>query len=180
MTTVALQLPVKGAAALQGSITGPQTGRVYTVNTLGQVLVDSTDAADLQAKNGFIPVLSATSSLPTSGSTTIDFGAFPGSNYASTTITFSDVYDPNAIIDAWILPATTADHSADEHVVDPPLITVTNNGDGTITINGVPSGRDPFVPALIPFGNTANSQMPVPQAQVMPYGKWNVGYAFSP
>jgi hypothetical protein len=179
MATVALQLPVKGEAALQGSVLGPQTGRVYTVNTLGQVLVDSTDAADLQAKNGFIPILSATSSLPTSGSTTVDFGAFPGGNIASTTITFSDVYAPNAIIDAWVLPAATADHTADEHVVDPPLVTVTNNGDGTITINALPSGRDPFVPALIPFGG-ANSQMPIPQAQVMPYGKWNVGYAFSP
>jgi len=56
------------------------------------------------------------------GSTTIDFGAFPGDTNVSKAITGQSAIEAGALVDAWLTPAATADHSADEHVVDGPTI----------------------------------------------------------
>lgn len=51
------------------------------------------------------------------GTAIVDFGPFPGQSDTSVL-----VLDPNIIagslVEAWILPTTTADHSPDEHVVE--------------------------------------------------------------
>lgn len=56
------------------------------------------------------------------GATAIDFGAFPGSYDASLVITGQSAIVAGSIVQAWLVATATADHSADEHWVDPPFI----------------------------------------------------------
>lgn len=53
-----------------------------------------------------------------SGSTTIDFGAFPGASDASVAVTGQAGIVAGSLVEAWILPDATADHSADEHMLE--------------------------------------------------------------
>jgi hypothetical protein len=158
------------------SLTGAVTGNVYIVDQLGRVTVDTRDALALTLQ-GWLYILSG--STPTSGVATLDFGAFPGSPMATVTVPSIDSADPNAEIDAWVIPVATTDHSADEHIADPPRV-IAAIVSGNIVISGFPSGRDLPVPPGTPFGNTAGSQMPIASQQCMPYGKWSVAWAFSP
>jgi hypothetical protein len=52
------------------------------------------------------------------GTTTIDFGAFPGGSDASIAVTGQASILAGSLVEAWLLPAATADHTADEHVVE--------------------------------------------------------------
>jgi hypothetical protein len=60
------------------------------------------------------------------GTTLLDFGPFPGR--PDTQFTYSNI--PNigasAIVEAWIFPIATLDHTADEHWVDPPRVYANN------------------------------------------------------
>lgn len=59
------------------------------------------------------------------GTTTINFGAFPGTTDTSVAVS-APAIAANSLVEAWIFPATTADHSADEHFIEPPLIVAGN------------------------------------------------------
>lgn len=52
------------------------------------------------------------------GTTTVDFGAFPGSSHVKVTITGQAAIVAGSLVEAWIRPVATADHSADEHMVE--------------------------------------------------------------
>ena len=52
------------------------------------------------------------------GTATIDFGAFPGASDTSVTVTGQASILAGSLVEAWIFPADTADHSADEHMVE--------------------------------------------------------------
>ena len=52
-----------------------------------------------------------------SGTTTIDFGAFPGGSDASVAVAQASIAS-GSLVEAWLFPAATADHTADEHVVE--------------------------------------------------------------
>lgn len=52
------------------------------------------------------------------GQTTVDFGAFPGSSDTSVTVTGQAGILVGSLVEAWIRPEATADHSADEHVFE--------------------------------------------------------------
>lgn len=180
MATITLQRTGRFQAELQRTAIGPLTGNLYLINPLGQVTVDTQDQPYFVA-HGWIPAFGQFSGQPTSGNSTLDFGAFPGQPEATLVVSSPDISDPAAIIDAWIIPAATTDHTSDEHLADPPRLAAINTTPGTsFTIYGFPSGRDLPVPPGTPFGNAANSQMPVGQQQLMPSGKWNVGWAYSP
>jgi hypothetical protein len=53
-----------------------------------------------------------------SGTTTLDFGAFPGASNATVAVTGQAGIGAGSLIGAWIVPVATADHSADEHMVE--------------------------------------------------------------
>ncbi len=55
------------------------------------------------------------------GSGTVDFGAFPGSTYATTVVTGQTDITGTSVLNVWVFPATTADHTPDDHLVDPPI-----------------------------------------------------------
>jgi hypothetical protein len=52
------------------------------------------------------------------GTAQIDFGAFPGKSDASLAITGQTGITAGALVEAWVFPADTADHSADEHMLE--------------------------------------------------------------
>lgn len=53
-----------------------------------------------------------------SGTATLDFGAFPGKSDASVAITGQPGIIATSLVEAWIRPEATADHTADEHMVE--------------------------------------------------------------
>lgn len=181
MSSIALQHPLDTLPRGARTITGIVTGARYSVDGLGRVVVDTTDAPRLLATGWLYADLTSRPGNPTSGTALLDFGAFPGSPQASLVVASPNILNPLAQIDAWVLPAATADHTSDEHLIDPPRVAAINTTPGTsFTLYAFPSGRDLPVPPGTPFGNPANSQMPVAQQQLMPVGKWNVAWAFSP
>jgi hypothetical protein len=48
----------------------------------------------------------------------LDFGVFPGSSHASVAVTGQTAILSGSLVEAWIFPAATADHTADEHLVE--------------------------------------------------------------
>lgn len=59
------------------------------------------------------------------GSTTLNFGAFPGTTDTSSAISDATILS-SSLVEAWIMPTSTSDHSVDEHWVDPPLVVAGN------------------------------------------------------
>ena len=53
-----------------------------------------------------------------SGTTSVDFGAFPGKSDTSVAVTGQTSILSGSLVEAWIFPTATADHSADEHLVE--------------------------------------------------------------
>jgi hypothetical protein len=53
-----------------------------------------------------------------SGSTTVDFGAFPGSTDTTATVTGQAGIVSGSLVGVWMRPIATADHSIDEHRVE--------------------------------------------------------------
>lgn len=52
------------------------------------------------------------------GTTTIDFGAFPGASDTSVAVTGQGSILSGSLVEAWIFPTATADHTADEHLLE--------------------------------------------------------------
>jgi hypothetical protein len=52
------------------------------------------------------------------GQTTIDFGAFPGQTDATKQITGQTGIASGSLVEAWINPVDSADHSRDEHMYE--------------------------------------------------------------
>ena len=52
------------------------------------------------------------------GTTTLDFGAFPGKAQTTRTITGQAGINASSLIEAWVGYGTTADHSEDEHAIE--------------------------------------------------------------
>jgi len=53
-----------------------------------------------------------------SGTATLDFGAFPGKSDASVDVTGQASMVSGSLVEAWIRPVATSDHTADEHMVE--------------------------------------------------------------
>ena len=106
--------------------------------------------------------------MPT-GTAIIDFGAFPGKTDASLDVTGQAAITAGSFVEAWIRPANTSDHSADEHVVDPPRVVAGNIAAGVgFTIYAVSAHGDGCWSA-----SKQNPRAP------MPYGKWTVAWVWT-
>lgn len=57
------------------------------------------------------------------GNLTIDFGPFPGKTDTSVVVTGQAGILAGSLVEAWVLPVATVDHSADEHWLDKPEVT---------------------------------------------------------
>jgi hypothetical protein len=52
------------------------------------------------------------------GTATLDFGAFPGKSDASVNVTGQTGIVSGSLVEAWIRPVDTVDHTADEHMLE--------------------------------------------------------------
>lgn len=52
------------------------------------------------------------------GTATLDFGTFPGASDTSVAVTGQAGIVAGSLVEAWIRPVATADHSADEHLME--------------------------------------------------------------
>ena len=72
-----------------------------------------------------------------SGTTTLNFGAFPGGYDTSVAVTGQAGIVAGSLVEAWIRPEDTADHTADEHMLEPFRVFAGNIAAGTgFTIYG--------------------------------------------
>ncbi|HSW91836.1 MAG TPA: hypothetical protein VLG09_04275 [Candidatus Saccharimonadales bacterium] len=115
------------------------------------------------------------------GSTTVDFGSFPGASNTSVAITGIPSILTTSLIEAWLLPVATADHSADEHIVDGPIITAGNISLGVgFTIYAVARDGIPVPDAIRSNGAPGNqSTQEHGRKAPMPYGLWTVAWVWN-
>jgi L-fucose mutarotase/ribose pyranase (RbsD/FucU family) len=110
-----------------------------------------------------------------SGTVIVDFGAFPGQSDASVTVAAPGIA-ADSLVEAWILPATTTDHSPDEHVVE------------SLTVKADQSSIVVNTSFVIRVANTSQldegpifggAQGAVPGGTgTRIYGKWNLGWVW--
>jgi hypothetical protein len=75
------------------------------------------------------------------GTATVNFGAFPGSSHATVAVTGQTGIVAGSIVNAWIRPVATADHSADEHMLETIKVHASDIVAGTgFTINAFNAG----------------------------------------
>jgi hypothetical protein len=120
--------------------------------------------------------------------TTISFGAFPGSSDASLDITGQTGIDVSSVVNAWIMPADTDDHTADEHRIETISVMAGNVVPGvgfTIYAQNTSqtnepigkSGIDGFRSIAAPtYGYAGES---VGGKGTLIYGKWTVAWKWS-
>lgn len=76
------------------------------------------------------------------GTATINFGSFPGSSHATVAVTGQAGIVAGSVVQAWIRPVATADHSADEHIVETLRVVASDIVAGTgFTINVINSSE---------------------------------------
>lgn len=130
-----------------------------------------------------------------SGSVEVNFGAFPGQSDASATIIGQAAILAGSLVEAWIMPRATADHSEDEHTVEPLRAFALNIVAGTgFTVRVVNDNRLSEPIELIPHNTsivTASattiavklaepSQRSGALGGALPrvYGRWTVGWVW--
>jgi hypothetical protein len=95
------------------------------------------------------------------GIAALDFGAFPGKSDAALDVATVGVIS-TSMVEAWIAPAATADHSADEHRVEGLKVTAVWKVNDAITINGIEAS---------PVASPVNEGHRL-------YGVWNIGWVW--
>lgn len=70
------------------------------------------------------------------GTATLNFGAFPGAPSATVDVTGQTGFTASSLAEAWVYPKATADHSADEHMIEALKVVAAYQADGTIRIYG--------------------------------------------
>lgn len=115
--------------------------------------------------------------MSTQGTATLDFGAFPGASDASIAVTGQAGILASSFVEAWIFPAATADHTADEHLVETLKVMAGNIVAGTgFTIYGINTSEinEPLEPhrgeVFRPGGRGGFG--------TRIYGKFNVGWVW--
>lgn len=100
------------------------------------------------------------------GTAIINFGPFPGVTDVTVNVTGQAGILSGSLVEAWILPAATANHSADEHWIDPPDIKAGNVVAATgFTIYGKSREGDGI-------GDKRGNAPAV-------YGEWNVAWVWN-
>jgi hypothetical protein len=119
------------------------------------------------------------------GVAVLNFGSFPGKSDASVAVTGQTNIAADSQVEAWIRLEATSDHSADEHLVDPPIVSAGNivPGDG-FTIYGVARDGVPVPNAVLRNVTERGFDTVIPNQEYgrvapMPYGQWRVSWAWA-
>jgi hypothetical protein len=115
------------------------------------------------------------------GSAVINFGSFPGSSHASVDVATAGVV-VTSLVEAWVLTVATADHSADEHMVETLKVVGAYLSDGNIRIHGFNTNQ------IVPPSTAVSSKtlgpgdavdtFPRPDAPML-YGQFSVGWVWN-
>lgn len=100
------------------------------------------------------------------GTVLLDFGAFPGNSDASVVIGGQALILAGSLVEAWIFPIATADHTADEQMLETLRVFAGNIVAGTsFTIYGFNTSgiNEPLIPTR-GRGNSGNAQALAGQA----------------
>lgn len=171
-----------GYATIQDEGT-PLTQRT-TINFTGSG-VTASDSGGITVVN--IPGGSGTGAT---GSTTVDFGAFPGKSDTSVAITGQTSITGTSIVNAWLYPKATSDHSVDEHIVETIKVFAGNIVAGTgFTIYAVNTSQvnEPLELVKGKYLTTATGPLQAPQGNrsqyitaggkgTRIYGQWTVAW----
>jgi hypothetical protein len=126
--------------------------------------------------------------MASTGTALLDFGAFPGASDASIVITGQAGILSTSFVEAWIFPAATADHSADEHVFETLKVMAGNIVAGTgFTIYGINTNQlnEPLETAgsgnFNALAGSARGFVPpsIGGNGTRLYGKFNVGWVWT-
>jgi hypothetical protein len=106
------------------------------------------------------------------GTTTVNFGTFPGATDTSVTVTGQSSILATSLVEAWVFPAATAAHSVDEHWVDGPQVMAGNivAGTGFTIYASVKPQTDAKAPT-----NSLGGKTDSPRA----YGSWTVAWVWN-
>jgi hypothetical protein len=105
------------------------------------------------------------------GTTTVNFGAFPGKSDTSVAITGQTSILSNSFVEAWLVPTATADHSADEHLLEQIKIIAGNVVAGTgFTIYALCNSE---IEGCVVVQGCMNNNSP------QLYGLWTVAWVWS-
>lgn len=190
LTSVATSITVTDAARLPGSTSLPYSAtlsdvggtEVVTVtaiagNTLTVTRAGSPRAFVMPCKVTYSNTLSVYLPIPgggalgtnNAGKTTVNFGSAPGASDTSAAVTGQTGILAGSVVEAWIEATATADHSVDEHRVEPIVVTAGSISAGvgfTIYARLEQSG---------PRTNSEDIEGNAPRA----YGLWTVGWRWS-
>jgi hypothetical protein len=111
---------VTGGTGVQEALTGTQATTlldVFTSALKGLVPASGGGTTTFLRADGTFAAPTA-SGVPTVGSTTVNFGAFPGASDTSATVTGQAGIVAGSKVKAYIMATATSDHSADEHWVE--------------------------------------------------------------
>lgn len=124
------------------------------------VAVNFTGAGVTASISGF----TATVNIPggsgsgATGTAVLDFGAFPGTGDTKVVVTGQAGILAGSIVNAWIRPVATADHTADEHILEPIRVIagliVPGTGFTIYGINANPLLGEPIEPGRNARGTT--------------------------
>jgi hypothetical protein len=93
------------------------------------------------------------------GTVLVDFGAYPGQTEAQVAVTGQGSILTSSLVEAWLMPDATTDHTEDDHLVDGPTLTVPKS----------------LIVAATGFTIKAQARDLGGRA----YGKWNVAWAWA-
>lgn len=119
------------------------------------------------------------------GTTTLDFGAFPGGSDASVAVTGQAAIVSGSVVEAWMRPVATADHTADEHMVETINIYAGNIVGGTgFTVYGFNTSQlgEEVPPAMQQIGPGASLSDTAPREGgkgTRIYGQWTIAWVWN-
>lgn len=120
-----------------------------------------------------------------SGTATLDFGAFPGASDASAVVTGQTGIASGSLVEAWLRPAATADHTADEHWVETIRVVAGNIVAGTgftiyaVNTNDMPEPLPAWQDARATGGSGTIRPDGVMGMGTRLYGQWSVAWVWN-
>jgi len=120
------------------------------------------------------------------GTTTLNFGAHPGSVEAQVDVTGQAGLTSASLIEAWVFPVTTADHSSDEHLIENLRVMAVFKVNGEFTIRGFAKEIAAWKDANYPYGKRSAGAGPagnsstegLPRSDRL-WGLWTIGWVWN-